>query len=200
MNDWKTPPVLSGLRVRLEPLQPQHASALGEAAADGELWRLGYTSVPSAETAAGYIDKALSQQSAGHALPFVVMDSDGIVVGSTRFYGLDPEVPRVQIGYTWYARRAQRTGLNTEAKRLLLAHAFEHLQCACVGFETSAFNHASRTAIAGIGAKLDGVLRSHMRHPDGSLRDTVAFSIIRSEWPWVRQHLQAKLERHAHAL
>lgn len=200
MNDWKTPPVLAGLRVRLEPLQPRHAAALAEAAADGELWRLRYTSVPAPGTEAAYIDKALAQQSAGKALPFVVIDDDDAVVGSTRFYALDPEVPRLQIGYTWYARRVQRTGLNTEVKLLLLEHAFEHLQCACIGFETSALNHASRTAIAGIGAKLDGVLRSHMLHPDGSMRDTVAFSIIQSEWPSVQQHLHAKLERHAHAL
>lgn len=199
MNDWTTPPHLEGPRVRLEPLRPQHADALGAAAADGELWRLGYTFVPSTETAGAYIDKALAQQASGEALPFVVLDSDGIVVGSTRFYSLDPDVPRLQIGYTWYARRVQRTGLNTEAKLLLLQHAFEHLDCLCVGFETSSFNEASRIAITGIGAKLDGVLRSHRVQPDGSVRDTVAFSIIQAEWPSVKQHLNAKLERHAHA-
>ena len=199
MNDWTTPPLLAGLRVSLNPLQPQHAAALGDAAADGELWHLGYTSVPAPGTAAAYIDEALAQQAAGESLPFVVLDGDGVVVGSTRFYALDPKVPRLQIGYTWYARRVQRTGLNTEAKLLLLRHAFEHLQCVCVGFETSARNHASRTAIAGLGAKLDGVLRSHRLQPDGSVRDTVAFSIIQAEWPAVQQHLNAKLERHAHA-
>lgn len=197
MNDWNVSPVLPGLRVRLEPLQSRHAAALGDAASDGELWRLGYTSVPAPETAAAYIDKALAQQSSGKALPFVVLDDEGVVIGSTRFYDLDPDLPRLQIGYTWYARRVQRTGLNTEAKLLLLRHAFEHLRCICVGFETSTLNHASRTAIAGLGAKLDGVLRSHMRHPDGSVRDTVAYSILQAEWPSVQQHLQARLERHA---
>lgn len=200
MNDWTTPPHLAGLRVHLQPLQPQHAAALGDAAADGELWRLGYTSVPAPGTAAAYIDKALTRQASGEALPFVVLDSDGVVVGSTRFYSLDPKVPRLQIGYTWYARRVQRTGLNTETKLLLLQHAFEHLQCLCVGFETSALNHASRTAIAGLGAKLDGVLRSHKLQPDGSVRDTVVYSIIQSEWPSVQQFLNAKLERHAYAI
>ena len=200
MKGWTAPPRLAGLRVGLQPLQPQHAAALGDAAADGELWNLGYTSVPAPGTEAAYIDHALAQQTAGEALPFVVLDSDGVVVGSTRFYSLDPKVPRLQIGYTWYARRVQRTGLNTEAKLLLLQHAFERLQCICVGFETSAQNHASRRAIAGLGAKLDGVLRSHRLQPDGSVRDTVAFSIIQSEWPAVQQHLNAKLERHAHAL
>lgn len=200
MNDWTTPPHLAGLRVRLEPLQPQHAAALGDAAADGELWRLGYTSVPAPGTAGAYIDKALAQHASGEALPFVVLDNHGAVVGSTRYYSLDPRVPRLQIGYTWYARRVQRSGLNTEAKLLLLEYAFEHLQCLCVGFETSALNHASRTAIAGLGAKLDGVLRSNMLHPDGSVRDTVAYSIIQSEWPSVQQRLNVKLERHADAL
>ncbi|MDQ3289558.1 MAG: GNAT family N-acetyltransferase [Pseudomonadota bacterium] len=200
MTDWNTPPDLAGMRVRLEPLQPRHADALGKAAADGELWRLGYTSVPAPGTEAAYMDKALAQQSSGKALPFAVIDSDDVLVGSTRFYALDPAVPRLQIGYTWFARRVQRTGLNTEVKLLMLEHAFERLHCACVGFETSALNHASRTAIAGIGAKLDGVLRSHMLHPDGSVRDTVAFSIIQAEWPSVQRLLRAKLERHAHAL
>lgn len=198
MNQWTTAPYLAGLRVCLEPLQPQHADALGNAAADGELWRLGYTSVPAPGTAAAYIDKALAQQASGEALPFVVLDSDGVVVGTTRYYSIDRELPRLLIGYTWYAKRVQRTGLNTEAKLLLLQHAFEHLQCVCVGFETSILNHASRTAIAGLGAKLDGVLRSHKLQPDGSVRDTVVYSIIRSEWPAVHQLLQAKLERHEH--
>ncbi len=156
--------------------------------------------MPAPGTAQAYIEKALAQQAAGKALAFVVVDSDDVVVGSTRFYALDPEMPRLQIGYTWYARRVQRTGLNIEAKLLLLEHAFERLQCVCVGFETSALNHASRAAIAGIGAKLDGVLRSHMLHPDGSVRDTVAYSILQSEWPSVQQHLHTRLERHADAL
>lgn len=196
MSDWSTPPTLSAAQVRLVPLQPGHAEALGVAASDGELWRLGYTSVPAPGTAAAYIDKALAQQVAGKALAFAVLDAAGTVVGSTRYYALDPDAPRVQIGYTWYARRVQRSGVNTQAKLLLLRHAFQVLDCISVGFETSALNHASRNAIARLGGQCDGVLRSHMRHPDGSVRDTVAFSIIRAEWPTVQRHLQAMLEKH----
>lgn len=195
MGHWSAPPTLTGTHVRLVPLQPAHATALGEAARDGELWRLGYTSVPAPGTEGAYIDKALAQQAAGKALAFAVLDQAGEVAGSTRYYALDPDAPRVQIGYTWYARRVQRTGVNTEAKLLLLRHAFEVLDCISVGFETSALNHASRNAIARLGAHCDGVLRSHMRHPDGSVRDTVAFSIIRAEWPSVQRRVQAMLER-----
>jgi len=117
-------------------------------------------------------------------------------VGSTRFYQLDPRVPRLCIGYTWYAPRVQRTGLNTQAKLLLLTHAFEVLHCAAVSFETSWFNHASRAAIARLGARQDGVLRNHLRHRDGTLRDTVVFSITQAEWPAVKNHLKMKLARH----
>ena len=126
-------------------------------------------------------------------MAFAVLDADGVPCGSTRFYDMDPTVPRLQIGYTWYARRVQRTGLNTEAKRLLLGHAFETLGCVAVGFQTSWFNHASRNAIERLGAKRDGVIRNHLRHADGSLRDTVTYSIIDSEWPAVRRHLEGKL-------
>ena len=195
MNDWNVTPILTGAHVCLVPLQPGHASAVGEAASDGELWRTRYTSVPSPVTAAAYIDKALAMQAAGTALAFAVLDAAGVVVGSTRYYALDPAAPRVQIGYTWYARRVQRTGVNTEAKLLLLQHAFDVLDCISVGFETSTLNDASRNAIARLGAQQEGVLRSHMRHADGSVRDTVAFSIIRSEWPSVQRHLRAKLEK-----
>lgn len=196
MSDWMNPPTLIGRHARLEPLQREHAVALGEAAADGELWRRWYTNVPMPEAAAGYVDAALAMQADARALAFVVRSEVGEVVGTTRYYGLDPATPRVQIGYTWYAARAQRTGLNTETKLLLLGHAFEALGCICVGFETSWFNHTSRAAIARLGAKQDGVLRSHLRHADGSVRDTVAFSIIESEWPAVKRNLQARLERH----
>ena len=129
-------------------------------------------------------------------LAFVVRDPSGAIVGTTRFYDIDRSVPRVSIGYTWYAARAQRTGLNTEAKLLLLGHAFDALGCIAVAFETSWFNHASRTAIARLGAKQDGVLRSHRRHADGSVRDTVVFSILDGEWAAVRSHLQSKLSAH----
>ncbi|MCW0417146.1 hypothetical protein NB689_002900 [Xanthomonas sacchari] len=144
-----------------------------------------------------YVAAALEVQALGRVLPFVVRDAQGEIVGSTRFYGLDPQVPTLSIGYTWYAPRVQRSGLNTEAKLLLLGHAFESLGCLSVVFETSWFNHASRTAIARLGAKQDGVLRNHKRHADGTPRDTVIFSIIDTEWAGVKRHLQFRLDSHA---
>jgi RimJ/RimL family protein N-acetyltransferase len=190
MTPWAETPTLVGEHVRLEPLSVDHVPALQQAVNDGELWKLWYTSVPDPEGMAAYVGKALAQQAQGRALPFVVRDAAGEVVGSTRFGDMEPDHLRVQIGWTWYARRVQRTGLNTEAKFLMLAHAFEILGCGCVEFRTHWFNHASRAAIARLGAKQDGVLRNHMRMPDGSWRDTVAFSIIASEWPAVRTHLR----------
>jgi RimJ/RimL family protein N-acetyltransferase len=135
-------------------------------------------------------------QAQGRILPFVVRDAAGDIVGSTRFYDLEPTVPRVSIGYTWYAPRVQRTGLNTEAKLLLLTHAFETLGCISVVFETSWFNQRSRAAIARLGAKQDGVLRNHRRHADGSPRDTVIFSILDNEWPAVKRNLLSRLAQH----
>ena len=190
-------PTLHGAHVTLEPLHAGHVAQLGEAASDGELWRAWYTSVPTPQGMAAYVEHALAQQAQGQCIAFAVLDASGTVVGSTRFYDLDAAVPRVAIGYTWYAKRVQRTGLNTQAKRLLLAYAFETLGCECVGFETSWFNQRSRQAIARLGARQDGVLRAHMRHADGSLRDTVCFSILAAEWPAVRTHLDARLEAHA---
>ena len=137
---------------------------------------------------------ALQAQAQGRVLAFAVRDARGELVGSTRFYALEPEVPRLNIGYTWYAPRVQRTGLNTECKLMLLRHAFETMGCVNVSFETSWFNHASRAAIARLGAKQDGVLRNAKRHADGSLRDTVVFSILDTEWPAVRSNLQYRLE------
>lgn len=194
---FDTTPTLRGRHVSLEPLRREHAAALAEAADDGELWRLWYTMVPSRETVGEYIDTALAQRDAGSALPFIVRDAAGIVVGSTRYCNIAAAHRRVEIGYTWYARRVQRTALNTEAKRLLLAHAFDTLGCVCVQLCTHWFNQASRTAIARLGAKQDGVLRNHMVMPDGSLRDTVVFSILHSEWPNVRKHLDFQLQREA---
>ena len=187
---------LRGRHVSLEPLDPGHSGALGEAAADGELWQRWYTSVPRSEAVDDYIATALAAQAAGSVLAFAVRDASGTIVGTTRYYDIDRSVPRLSIGYTWYAQRVHRTGLNTEAKLLLLAHAFEVLGCIAVGFETSWFNHASRAAIARLGAKQDGILRSHRRHADGSVRDTVVFSILDNEWPAVRAHLQSKLSAH----
>lgn len=193
MSDWSTVPTLGGRHVRLEPLQPSHANGLRAAAADDQLWTLGYTSVPSPGAVESYIDAALAMQAEGRCLPFAVRDALGDIVGSTRCYDLAPPTPRLQIGYTWYAQRAQRTALNTEAKLLLLTHAFEALGCIAVGFETSTHNRASRAAIARLGARQDGILRHHMRHADGSVRDTVAFSIIDAEWPQLKRRLQDRL-------
>lgn len=195
---WTATPRLHGAGVSLQPLQATHGEGLRAACADGELWQCWYTNVPRPEAMDGYVAAALAMQQAGTAQAFAVLDAAGVVVGTTRYYDLDAATPRLQIGYTWYAKRVQRTGLNTEAKLLLLGHAFEVLGCIAVGFQTSWFNHASRAAIARLGARQDGVIRNHLRHADGSIRDTVAFSIIDSEWPAVKRHLQAKLEARAH--
>lgn len=189
------PVTLSGRHVRLEPLAMIHHDALVEAASDGALWKLWYTSVPAPQAMRAWIDTALAMRSQ-HALPFVIRDAgDGSVVGSTRYFNVDPNNRRLEIGHTWHAKRAQRTGINTEAKLLLLGHAFEALQCIAVEFRTHWMNQPSRAAIARLGAKQDGVLRQHQRMADGSLRDTVVFSIIDAEWPTVKRHLQHKLER-----
>ena len=195
-SPWRTAPRLSGEHVALEPLRLEHADGLRAAVLEGRLWELWYTSIPRPEEAEDYIRHALDQQARGEALPFVVRDASGEVVGTTRYYQLDQRVPRLCIGYTWYATRVQRTGLNTQAKLLLLGHAFQALHCAAVTFETSWFNHASRAAIARLGARQDGVLRNHQRHRDGTLRDTVVFSITQAEWPAVENHLKMKLARH----
>jgi RimJ/RimL family protein N-acetyltransferase len=191
---WLQPVTLVGRHVRLEPLAREHIEGLQHAAADGALWKLWYTSVPSPDATAAYVDTALALQAQGLALPFVVRDADGGIVGCTRYGNVDAANRRVEIGWTWYAKRVQRTALNTEAKLLLLQLAFDKMQCAAVEFRTSWFNHASRNAIARLGAKQDGVLRNHMRSADGLWRDTVVFSIIAGEWPMVQRHLRFKLE------
>jgi RimJ/RimL family protein N-acetyltransferase len=192
---WLQPVTLEGRHVRLEPLQADHAWALSQAVADGELWRLWYTSAPTPESVDAYIATALAERDAGLSLPFAVRDARGDIVGTTRYCHVDAKNRRLEIGYTWYAARAQRTGLNTQAKLLLLRHAFETLETIAVEFRTNWFNQRSRTAIARLGAKQDGVLRNHMLMPDGTCRDTVVFSIIASEWPAVRRQLQFLLER-----
>ena len=193
---WQQVPRLEGRHVRLEPLQREHADGL-RAALDGDaLAALWYTNVPRAADIDGYLDGVFATQAQGRILPFVVRDAAGDIVGSTRFYDLETTVPRVSIGYTWYAPRVQRTGLNTEAKLLLLTHAFETLGCISVVFETSWFNQRSRAAIARLGAKQDGVLRNHRRHADGSPRDTVIFSILDNEWPAVKRNLLSRLAQH----
>ena len=194
---WRQVPDLAGGGVRLVPLAAAHAPGLRRALGEGALSRLWYANVPAPGEVEDYVAAALAARDAGTALPFAVLDRDGAVVGSTRFYDLQPAVPNLKIGYTWYAPRVQRSGINTEAKLLLLGHAFEALGCAAVSFETSWFNHASRAAIARLGAKQDGVLRAHKRHADGSLRDTVVFSILDTEWRAVKANLRFRLEQHA---
>jgi RimJ/RimL family protein N-acetyltransferase len=189
------PVTLAGTHATLAPLSSDHAHALSEAARDGELWRLWYTTVPAPEDMAREIDRRLALFSTGSMLPFTVLDSTGTPVGMTTFMNVDPLNHRVEIGSTWYAARVQRTALNTECKLLLLTHAFEHLQCIAVELRTHILNTQSRRAIERIGAKLDGILRNHVRMPNGTLRDTVVYSIIESEWPTIRAHLRWQLER-----
>ncbi len=187
------PVVLAGDLVVLEPLTPGHHDELVDAASDGRLWETWYTSVPSPTTMAGAIEALLAEQSAGTRLPFAVRRTDGRVVGMTTYLNIEPEVPRLEIGSTWTAVSAQRTGVNAESKLLLLGHAFEVLGCLAVEFRTHWHNRQSRAAIERLGAKQDGVLRSHRRMPDGSLRDTVVYSVTAVEWPAVRSGLRARL-------
>lgn len=196
-QEWREAPTLMGRHVRLAPLSREHVTGLNAAREDDGLDGLWFTGIPMRGGAEAYVEAALQVQAEGRVLPFVVLDAnDGSVVGSTRLYDYDEAAPRLCIGYTWYTPRVQRSGLNTEAKLLLLGHAFETLGCVCVTFETSTHNLRSRAAIARLGAKQDGILRSHTRHPDGSLRDTVVFSIIDSEWPDVKRGLLQKLQSH----
>lgn len=191
------PVTLEGHGVRLEPMRPAHAEALEAAASDGRLWELWYTSVPAPGETAAYIEAALAGQAAGHMLAWVVRDlgSDAII-GSTRYHDIVPAIDRVEVGYTWYARRCQRTHVNSACKLLLFTHAFEALGCRVVGLRTDNFNVASRRAIARLGAKQDGVLRHHQARRDGTVRDSVMFSILAAEWPDVRRHLALRLARH----
>ncbi len=190
LASWIQPTTLTGRHVSLSPLLAEHADALGRAASDGELWRMFYTSVPTPESAADYVHTALQQQDTGWAVPFVVRDAAGEIVGTTRYCNIDAANRRLEIGWTWYAQRVQRTALNTEAKHLLLTHAFEVLAAGAVEFRTSTMNHRSRAAIARLGAKQDGILRNHMLMPAGGYRDTVVFSIIATEWLAVKRNLQ----------
>jgi N-acetyltransferase len=190
------PVTLRGAHATLEPMAREHEAALAKAADDGEIWRLWYTSVAAPDKMGAYVATALDMRERLGAMPFVVRDSGtGELVGCTRYFNVDAANRRLEIGHTWYAKRAQRTAINTECKLLLLAHAFEKLCCIAVEFRTHWFNHASRAAIARLGAKQDAVLRNHQISPDGSYRDTVVFSIIESEWPAVKQHLRHQLER-----
>lgn len=188
------PVVLTGERVELRPLHSDDHEGLSHAAADGELWTLQYTSVPAPDQLPDAIASHLRQRAAGVMMPFTVRRvQTGEIVGMTTFCNIDAGSRHVEIGHTWYARSAQRTGVNAECKLLLLGHAFDHLDCIAVEFRTHWLNHQSRRAIERLGAKQDGVLRSHQLMADGTLRDTVVFSIIAAEWPAVRNELQRRL-------
>jgi len=192
---WPEPVTLSGRHARLEPLGREHEAGLVEAARDGELWKLWYTSVPSPEGMAAEIERRLALQAAGSMLPFTVFDAAGRVAGMTTYMHIDAANRRVEIGSTWTRRSAQRSALNTECKLMLLTQAFEALDCIAVEFRTHRLNTQSRRAIERLGAQLDGILRAHQRLADGSLRDTAVYSITAAEWPAVRQHLCWQLER-----
>jgi N-acetyltransferase len=194
---WPDPVTLQGPHARLEPLAHAHHDALVEAVKDGELWKLWYTSVPTPERMAKEIDRRLGLQKAGSMLPFTVFDADGKIAGMSTYMNIDATHRRVEIGSTWYAKRVQRTPLNTQCKLLLLGHAFEAIDCIAVEFRTHFFNHQSRRAIERLGAKQDGILRSHQIAPNGTLRDTVVYSITAAEWPTVRAHLNFQLNEKA---
>jgi RimJ/RimL family protein N-acetyltransferase len=205
---WLEPVTLSSGRVRLEPLERRHAAGLAEAVRDGELWRLWYTSVPAPEAMEAEIERRLGLQAAGSMLPFAVLDTapgeaaaplagQGAdrAVGMTTYMNVDAANRRVEIGSTWYRKAAQRTDLNTRCKLLLLGHAFDTLGCIAVEFRTHFFNRQSRAGIERLGARLDGILRSHQVAPNGTLRDTCVYSIVAAEWPTVKAHLQFQLSR-----
>lgn len=188
------PVVLTGDLVKLDPLLAQDHDALVEAAADGQLWSLSYTRVPTPDQMLRAIEDGLAQRAAGALMPFTVRSqTHGQVIGLTTFCNIDATNRHVEIGGTWTARSAQRTGANTESKLLLLTHAFEQLDCIAVEFRTHWLNHQSRRAIERLGAKLDGVLRSHKIMPDGTLRDSAVYSILQHEWPAVRSELRRRL-------
>jgi N-acetyltransferase len=190
------PTSLEGHGVRLEPLSREHASGLEQAAADGKLWELWFTSVPAPGDAGKYIDTALEGYAAGHMLPWAVRDlASNTIVGSTRYHDIIREASRVEIGWTWYAKRCQKSHVNTACKLLLLGHAFDALECKVVGLRTDNFNFNSQKAIEALGAKKDGVIRHHWPRRNGTVRDTVMYSIVLSEWPDVRRHLELRLKK-----
>jgi RimJ/RimL family protein N-acetyltransferase len=191
---WPDPVTLRGEHARLEPLSHSHLDGLTEAVKDGELWKLWYTFIPKSEDMAKEIDRRLGLQASGAMLPFTVFDASGQIVGMSTYMNIDAANRRVEIGSTWYAKRVQRSALNTQCKLLLLTHAFEKLDCIAVEFRTHFFNHASRRGIERLGAKQDAILRSHQIAPNGTLRDTVVYSITAAEWPTVKAHLNFQLD------
>lgn len=192
-----SPITLEGYGVKLQPMQIEHADALEQAAADGALWQLRVTSVPAPGEAPTYIEAALQGQKDGHMMPFVVIEqSTNEIIGASRYHDILPAVARLEIGYTWYARRWQKTHVNTASKLLLLRHAFGTLGASVVGWRTDNFNFASQRAIERLGAHKDGVLRHHALRRDGSVRDTVMYSLLAGEWPEIEHHLKYQLVRH----
>jgi RimJ/RimL family protein N-acetyltransferase len=192
--NWASPIELAGPHALLVPLSHDHVEGLREAVRDGELWHLWFTDVPSPEMMHEEIERRLGLQAQGSMLPWTVLDSTGRIVGMTTYMHIEAVHRRVEIGSTWYAARAQRTLLNTQCKRLLLAHAFDGLDCIAVEFRTHRLNTRSRDAIERLGAQLDGILRSHRIGRDGTLRDTAVYSITAAEWPTVRRNLDHLLE------
>jgi RimJ/RimL family protein N-acetyltransferase len=188
---------LEGHGVALEPLTREHHDGLVAAAGDGKLWELWFTSVPEPEQTHAYISGALAGQEAGHMLPWAVRElKTGAIVGSTRYHDIVSSADRVEIGWTWYAKRAQRTHINTACKLLLFGHAFETLRCKVVGLRTDNFNFRSQRAIEALGAKKDGVIRHHWPRRDGTVRDTVIYSVLAAEWPDVKRHLEMRTRKH----
>lgn len=193
---WPLPVTLTGSLATLAPLTQEHAEDLKEAVCDGNLWELWYTAIPKPDAVEAEISRRLQLQEKGSMLPFAVLTPDGKAVGMTTYMNIDATNKRVEIGSTWYRKAVQRSGLNTDCKRMLLEHAFEKLECIAVEFRTHFMNRQSRAAIERLGAKLDGVLRSHMRTDDGSLRDTAVYSILPHEWPAVKAGLTLSLKQH----
>jgi N-acetyltransferase len=196
MSPFNTPVTLSARGIRLEPLGLAHENGLREAAADGELWKIRITFIPEPENTLSYIEAALSMRDAGNRLPFAVIDeANGRVLGCTSYHDILTSVRRVEIGYTWYAKSVQRTHVNTTAKLLLMTHAFETLACKVVGWRTDNFNYASQKAIERLGAHKDGVIRGHALRRDGTVRDTVMYSMLAGEWPEAKAQLIYQLDR-----
>lgn len=192
------PVILQGRGVRLEPLALAHEAGLAAAAADGQLWRIRVTSVPEPQDTRAYIETALAMREAGSRFAFAVLDdATGRVLGSTSYHDILPAVRRLEIGYTWYAQSVQRTHVNTAAKLLMMGHAFDQLACHVVGWRTDNYNFASQRAIERLGARKDGVIRGHALRRDGTIRDTVMYSMRAGEWPEARAQLLYLLERHA---
>jgi RimJ/RimL family protein N-acetyltransferase len=186
---WASPLSLTGKTVSLVPLSQDHASDLAEAAADGDLHQLWYTTVPAPQDVSAEITRRLTLQDSGSMAPFAILDRSGLAVGMTTYMNIDAPNRRLEIGSTWYRRSVQRSGINTECKRLMLTHAFETLDAIAVEFRTHRLNRQSRAAIERLGAQLDGILRAHMILANGTLRDTTVYSITAAEWPTIRAHL-----------